>query len=240
MDEFWTRLVREPYIVTETPLYLVLYKPPRMHTVPLSNNKGNSLLDWVVVRFPEVREISGHKEIEGGILHRLDFETQGLLLCARTAETFQTFFNQQKSGNIIKEYEAVSHMGCTEILPGFPPSPAASVPEIESAFRPFGEGRKAVRPVLPHDTRHKTDNLYRTEILSCIESEGRAFFNLRINKGFRHQIRCHLAWIGRPILNDDLYGSASSSGPGFLALRASAISFIDPSTSFRLRISAAK
>ena len=246
MEEFWIKPAMEPHIVTETATYLVLYKPPRMHTVPLHPGKENTLLDWVALHFPEVRKIWGHKEIEGGLLHRLDYETQGLVLCARTAEAFGAFSGQQYSGNIIKEYEAVCHTDCTRILPGFPSRPEAfdkTSAVIESAFRPFGEGRKAVRPVLPGDANHKKDVLYRTEIVSCTESGDRAFFDLRMSKGFRHQIRCHLSWIGRPILNDGLYGleaerAALSESSGFLALRASAISFSDPETNFRLRISA--
>ena len=248
MEEFWINPALTPHIVTETASYLVLYKPPRMHTVPLHPGKENTLLDWVALRFPEVRKIWGYKEIEGGLLHRLDYETQGLVLCARTAEAFRAFTNQQNSGDIIKEYEAVCRSDYTQILPGFPPGSAAfnkTGAVIESAFRPFGEGRKAVRPVLPGDANHKRDVLYHTEIVSCTESGDRAFFDLRMSKGFRHQIRCHLAWIGWPILNDDLYGlgvdkEASTEDSGYLALRASAISFSDPDTNFRLRISAVK
>jgi 23S rRNA pseudouridine1911/1915/1917 synthase len=52
---------------------------------------------------------------------------------------------------------------------------------------------------------------------------------LRISKGFRHQIRCHLAWLGRPILNDALYGGMAF-GNGCLALRACSLAFADPAT----------
>jgi 23S rRNA pseudouridine1911/1915/1917 synthase len=69
-------------------------------------------------------------------------------------------------------------------------------------------------------------------------------FNLRIRRGFRHQIRCHLAWIGKPILYDTLYGgedpqgragSSNSPAPGDekkrpIALRALAVYFFDPAT----------
>jgi 23S rRNA pseudouridine1911/1915/1917 synthase len=51
-----------------------------------------------------------------------------------------------------------------------------------------------------------------------------------LKRGFRHQIRCHLAWTGFPILNDPVYGGAESaeSAQGFLALSAAGLFFEDP------------
>ena len=57
-----------------------------------------------------------------------------------------------------------------------------------------------------------------------------------IVKGFRHQIRSHLTWLGMSILNDDLYGG-ERRGKGFLALRASSITFNDPSSGEELSYS---
>ena len=104
--------------------------------------------------------------------------------------------------------------------------------KIESAFRPYGPGRKEVRPVLSNISKNENQGeLYVTEILENqpVSDTGILSFRLRISKGFRHQIRCHLAWLGAPILNDSLYGGPSS-GKGLLALRAASITFTDPSS----------
>jgi 23S rRNA pseudouridine1911/1915/1917 synthase len=53
-----------------------------MHSVPLKNG-GDTLLDWYAGIFPPVMDMCGRKEGEGGLLHRLDFETQGLVLFAK-------------------------------------------------------------------------------------------------------------------------------------------------------------
>ena len=114
---------------------------------------------------------------------------------------------------------------------------------IESYFRPYGPGRKSVRPVIEDGKKHKEiakDNggFYKTEIINiedACEGFGR-IFTLRIKRGFRHQIRCHLCWAGFPIKNDPLYSSKqpenSSDGkpalPAALALRAHAVFFYDP------------
>jgi 23S rRNA pseudouridine1911/1915/1917 synthase len=245
MKDFFSFSSMEPRIVSETSSCLVLYKPPKMHTAPLRAGKGNTLLDWAACRFPEIQKIKGRKEIEGGLVHRLDYETQGLVLCARTEEAFQMLALEQQSGNIVKEYDAVCHSSSCQNQLGFPPLPAeysliqnGSVMEnafcIESAFRSFGKGRSEVRPVLQKDTRHKTSALYRTEILLHENDGTKLFLRIRIRKGFRHQIRCHLAWLGLPILNDSLYGNCDESG--FLALRASSIK-INPNLPLRQKYS---
>jgi 23S rRNA pseudouridine1911/1915/1917 synthase len=187
-------------------------------------------MDWVFSRFPGIAAVRGHGENQGGLLHRLDYETRGLVLIARTSEAFTALAAQQARGEFIKEYEALSGTG--EPFPGFPPRPfSGRIRYIESAFRPYGKGQRAVRPLPPERGGEKP--LYRTEILSCGEGpEKTGLFRLRLARGFRHQIRCHLAWIGRPLLNDPLYGGPPFPG-GFLALRACALVFTDPLTGER-------
>ncbi|MDR2718742.1 MAG: RNA pseudouridine synthase, partial [Treponema sp.] len=72
---------------------------------------------------------------------------------------------------------------------------------------------------------------YKTEVIGVAKKqlgshEELYLFPVRLRRGFRHQIRCHLAWIGFPVLNDPLYGKAD--GSGFLALRATGLFFADP------------
>jgi 23S rRNA pseudouridine1911/1915/1917 synthase len=210
-----------------------------MHTAPLKQGESATLLAWIAAHFPEVLQVQGRniqgdktqgrKTIEGGLLHRLDYETQGLVLLARTDEALTALAAQQEKNEIVKEYDAVSAYTAGAALPGFPPYPELTstddscIPEgtiIESAFRPFGKGRKAVRPVNKGETR------YTTKICAVIQEGDKQFFRISITRGFRHQIRCHLAWIKRPLLNDPMYGGNCDGI--FLALRASALSFADP------------
>jgi 23S rRNA pseudouridine1911/1915/1917 synthase len=155
---------------------------------------------------------------------------------------------QQEGGNIAKEYVSlVSRPG--KILPGFPPPPKAPSPQalapgpfpclVESPFRAWGPGRKAVRPGLSGTAGGRKlafdrGSPYRTRILEWREeaapffgTEGLKVCRAGIFRGFRHQIRCHLAWLGFPILNDTFYGGAEA-GDGVLALRACSIAFDDP------------
>jgi 23S rRNA pseudouridine1911/1915/1917 synthase len=214
-----------PRILVEEKDYLVVYKPPRMHSAPLARSHGENLLEWCAAGFPEVSGLPGRQKGEGGLLHRLDYETRGLMLFARTVKGMDALLEQQREGKIIKEYDAIT-IANNAGLPGFPQAPVSQT-RITSAFRPYGKGRRVVRPVLSDKGK-----LYVTEILENNPGpDGTNSLRLRIVNGFRHQIRCHLAWLGFPILNDEQYGGCGysvSGGDGFLALRASVISFYDP------------
>jgi 23S rRNA pseudouridine1911/1915/1917 synthase len=239
-----------PKTVDLKPGYLVVYKPPRMHSVFLKNQYGRegreeTLLDWCSRHYPEVAEVTGRNPWEGGILHRLDYETEGLVLFARTQEAMDSFLVQQQEGRFSKVYGTLS-AGIKEKFPGYPPSPLMesfpiSAPPlvIESGFRPYGRGRKTVRPVIKPDAA--PEKIYRTGILSVERLKDFTAFRVWIQRGFRHQIRCHLAWLGFPLVNDPLYGGAIFRGykplgggdalptvQPFLALRAQGISFDDP------------
>jgi 23S rRNA pseudouridine1911/1915/1917 synthase len=242
---------KEPFVLEDAEDFAVVYKPPNMHCARQGRG-GPALLDWYGGIYPPVLKLAGRQKGEGGLMHRLDFQTQGLVLFAKTQRAFEHFLALQDAGKITKEYSALCVKSNPpspgiQSLPGFPPPPCiSSFPAlVESYFRPFGPGRKSVRPVLderayPEVAKNK-GAFYRTEIESAAEAprdDGHgAYYNfcVKITRGFRHQIRCHLAWIGYPIVNDALYGQAASldSMPEkavektFLALCASGLSFSD-------------
>jgi 23S rRNA pseudouridine1911/1915/1917 synthase len=224
----------KPYVLDETDDFAVVFKPPRMHCAPLKTG-GDTLLDWYAGMCPAVMDISGRKEGEGGLLHRLDFETQGLVLFAKNQSTVDYMRTLQEQGNFIKEYSAICQKSVS-INATYPPPPELCLREgsaIESYFRPFGPGRKEVRPVTSaaQDRKNRYEiaqdqgGYYRTEIVNVIEDEYYTL-SLRLRRGFRHQLRCHLAWIGCPVQNDPVYGA--SPADGFLSLRSHAIFFTDP------------
>jgi 23S rRNA pseudouridine1911/1915/1917 synthase len=230
---------KEPYVLDETDDFAVLFKPPKMHSVPLAKKSGDTLLDWYAHIFPGAVDL----------LHRLDFETHGLALAAKNLKAYEFLKAAQDRDEFIKEYSAVCiNSARVSSIPasGFPPPPfstdefSSEKPlVIESYFRPFGPGRKQVRPVIEDGKKHRElakdrGGFYRTGIIAKTGD----VFTVRIKRGFRHQIRCHLCWIGCPILNDPLYRfqlneeavSDNEPAAGILALRAHALFFPDPSS----------
>jgi 23S rRNA pseudouridine1911/1915/1917 synthase len=231
-------ILNRPCIIEETNDFAVVFKPPKMHSAMLKQKGGSTLIEWYSAQSPPVFDL----------MHRLDFETHGLVLLAKTIESFEFFKALQDKSEFVKEYSAVCANAVSAdsvSAEGFPPPPDIGrfdpSPEkpftIESYFRPYGPGRKLVRPVINDGKKHKeiaTDKggFYKTEII-CVNGN---VFTVRIRRGFRHQIRCHLCWIGFPILNDPLYNqvSVNNQAPAEpdqnLALCAHALFFIDPSS----------
>jgi len=244
--------MNKPYIIDETEDFAVVFKPAKMHTKPhqptRTNDIKDTLLDWFAEKSSSVLDV----------MHRLDYETHGLVLIAKNEKSFNYFKDLQDQDKFVKEYSAIcqglDNATNSTPLSGFPSVPSASLRlcenkikeylpalpyVIESYFRPYGPGRKLVRPVVEDGKKHKEiakdkGGFYKTEIIdiSGLSSETSCcVFTVRIRRGFRHQIRCHLCWIGFPIQNDPLYfGTQQQPSAGTLALRAHALNFNDPAT----------
>jgi 23S rRNA pseudouridine1911/1915/1917 synthase len=231
--------------------FILVYKPPKMHS---GSGKGKSLVEWCAENIKLAETDKG----EFGLIHRLDYETHGLVLFARNQNAFNKFFEQQQMGGIVKEYEAL--ISCAqEQKDGFPVFDkdilnfSTDAPQtIKSIFRPYGQGRKEVRPVIENALRSSAAKkkagrkIYTTKIIEVRSTAIDDIKHIRvtIQQGFRHQIRCHLAWAGFPVLNDPVYGGKYYSGllngkeeaaQDILALRAKGISFIDPESGEKLR-----
>jgi 23S rRNA pseudouridine1911/1915/1917 synthase len=159
---------------------------------------------------------------------------------ARTQDALEALQEQQQRGSLVKEYGLLADPVPQALLPGFPsPGPASpsSTPPfaVESGFRPYGPGKRAVRPVIPNSGFPKKrlrialdrGRPYKTEILERQNAGGALYFRVRIARGFRHQIRCHLSWLGHPALGDGLYGQPGE-GEQPLMLKAQGLSFLDP------------
>lgn len=222
-----------PCIFRETDHWALLVKPHGMPTAPLKSDERGTLLSWFLTISPESRKVIGRKPIEHGLVHRLDTDTYGFVLVAKTQEALDFFIDIQQNGHLVKTYRAF----CAGI-PVFDGSIRVgqlirnTIPvSISSQFRAFGPGRKQVRPVFRED-RHHDDNgtTYTTTILS-LESASINTIECKeiacsLKAGFRHQVRVHLCALGYPIIGDPLYNESYHAPP--MQLYADGICFIDP------------
>jgi 23S rRNA pseudouridine1911/1915/1917 synthase len=234
---------------------IVADKPAGMHTAPLSPGDSGTLLELVMQSFPEVGALPGIKAVEPGLVHRLDRETSGLVVVARTAGAFDALRRSFASGEARKDYTAAC---ADDGQPGgTPPRPSKDLPadayprrhlvdydgretpatlRIESRFAPYGPGRRMVRPVLAGERSAKllaaaSPELYCTEARILERRGGRALLSAWIRKGFRHQVRAHLAFLGFPILGDPFYGAVVPTGfASRMYLHAARIELAHPAT----------
>ena len=226
-------MITDTRLIFEGPDTLVYWKESGIPTVPLKSTiDGRTLLSIAAAAYPEIRCCHGENPWEGGVIHRLDNPTRGLVLIARSQRAYNALMQQQKKDMITKEYLASTSSG-RAFDDGFEPFPLFPIEDapaaITSYFRSFGPGGKSVRPVLLNE-RHKKGRVYTTEVIP--EDDG--VFRCTISRGFRHQIRSHLAWAGHPILGDVQYGGKESE---IFGLEAISISYIEPCSGRRLTIS---
>lgn len=211
-------------ILHSTSDFVVAVKKAGVHSAPLKADDTDSALSFIAQDFPQVLTVRGKKEVEGGLIHRIDYDTAGLLLFALNQDFYNHMMACQDEGLFKKGYRAYCQYqkNCTELLGGFPPLPVSlnfsadhQACTVESSFRAFGPGRKQVRPVTEQSgkfsqrkaggSKQGSSSIYSTEF-SITKTHGKNFVvEASITKGYRHQVRCHLAWCGLPIIRDPLY-----------------------------------
>ena len=219
--------------------FVVIYKPSHLATAPLQEGEDCALTQAVQL-FPQIKQVKGKKQIEYGLMHRLDTETEGLLLIATTQSAYDALWKSQTLGNFVKSY----HAFCDALTPksedAFPPCPIAlSVKDspqtvcLTSRFRAYGKGARQVRPVIEESGKYQkkkaSDKVYTTKI-TLFQSALGIEAECSISSGYRHQVRCHLAWLGFPVQNDKLYNSLAGETTKELKFKASAFSFPHPLT----------
>lgn len=240
-------IINEP---NEENPFIVIYKPKGLPSAPLSKDE-NSAISQTCALFPEVKNIVGRKQIEYGLLHRIDTETDGLLLIADNQIAYDFLLNAQQSGKFVKKYSALCEYEeqYAKTMQGFPKSPFVVndhllanpfTTTVSSSFRPYGFHRVEVRPVTKESNRAalKETNWteYETKITLMKINDISIKATCEINKGFRHQVRCHLAWICTPVFGDKLYNPLSKENETML-FSAREIQFPHPITGENIVIS---
>jgi len=250
------KIIKEP---TEELPFAVIYKPKALASAPITAEDKDNAFYQAAELFPKLLEVQGKKAIEHGLLHRLDTATDGLLLIAASQDFYDYMLCEQEEGRFIKYYKAsckLDNNNCRE-LGGFPiecpavsgwlPNPPAPKADfhpfvIESYFRAFGKGGKEVRPVTEKSGMAALKKvgklkLYKTELVTLENCGESVNVVCKISQGFRHQVRCHLAWAGLPIINDPIYNAKSLGTSEPLQFSATALEFINPKDGKLLKFS---
>ncbi|MEO0511866.1 MAG: RluA family pseudouridine synthase [Planctomycetota bacterium] len=202
---------------------LVVEKPPGRVTLPGRGHETDSLLNGLFVDHAAALQRLG-KERSFGVMHRLDRETSGLVMVAKSIEAYDALDTQLRAGGIAKFYYAVVKRAPNK------PVGAIDRPLVEyqgEARTPLGQRAEKLKLVRVASSGKRSTTAYR--VLSS--SEGGALLECRAVTGRLHQVRAHLASIRCPVLGDRFYANAAvADAAPRLALHAHRIVLTHPVT----------
>ena len=188
---------------------IVLRKPAGLVVHPGNGNRDGTLLNALLHHHPPIGELP-----RAGIVHRLDKDTSGLMVVAKTLEAHTDLVRQLAARSVTREYLAVARGDVARAT--IVDAPIGRHPVQRTAMAVVARGRPA-----------------RTHV-DVVERFGSAtLLRCRLETGRTHQIRVHLAAIGHPLLGDPAYGGRKpSSALAFTrqALHAARLGLVHPAT----------
>jgi 23S rRNA pseudouridine1911/1915/1917 synthase len=206
-------------IVWEDDHVLVVDKPAGLVVHPGAGHRRGTLAAGVLAHAPATARVGGARR--PGIVHRLDKDTSGLLVIAKTPEAWEALTRALAARRVTRRYLAVV-AGRVEAEAGTIDRPIGRHPRWRQrmAVRPPGQGRPAV-------THYRVLERFRRH----------TWLELRLETGRTHQIRVHMASVGHPVVGDETYGRGRARSPvplGGLALHAAGLEFAHPVSGERL------
>ena len=201
-------------IVYEDDHLLVVNKPKGMVVHPAAGNDSGTLVNALLYHCGD-RLSSINGVIRPGIVHRIDKDTSGLLVTAKTDEAHRGLSEQLKDHSMTRFYRAVVYNNFKE------PEGTVDAPlgrdrknRLRMAVVPASQGRRAV-----------------THYRQLDHAKGFSLLECRLETGRTHQIRVHMAYIHHPLLGDPVYGPKKTVyGADTQMLHAGTLGFLHPVT----------
>ncbi len=201
---------------------LVINKPVGLIVHPDGRTKEESVSEWFVSKYPEAKEVgepilqsSGQEIVRPGVVHRIDRETSGCLILAKTKQAHAILKEQFQTHEIEKTYHLFVH-GDVKDDRGTINLP---IGKSVSDFRKYSAQRGA--------KGEKRDAITFFQVLKRAPELGVTLVEAKPQTGRTHQIRVHFQALQRPIVGDNLYAVGKPKLLGFerLGLHAYKVAF---------------
>ncbi len=200
----------------------VIHKPAGMVVHPGAGNTTHTLVNALLYHFKGLSSIGGVER--PGIVHRLDKDTEGLMVIAKNDSAHNLLAKEFQSRNVVKKYEA--------IVTGKPSTPTDIINRAIDRHPQYGhkmtvrdDGREAITHYTLKEVWHTQQGVF-------------SRLHIRILTGRTHQIRVHLSSLGLPIVGDKLYSKKwEKYNVPYMLLASTYLEFAHPSTGQHLQFS---
>lgn len=195
---------------------LVISKDQNMVVHPGAGNSNNTLVNALIYRYPQIVNVGD--EERPGIVHRLDKDTSGLMMVAKTQRAYESLVNQFKDSLVEKKYLAIVE-GKIE-------------PEIY-IDEPIGRDQR-------NRIKFTVTNINSKEARTLLKPikifDNYTLVDIKLETGRTHQIRVHMRYIGHPILGDLIYGNKNKFKIDKQMLHSYSLTFKHPFTNQKIKI----
>ena len=210
-------------VVVEDPAFVVVEKPAGLVVHPGAGHRHGTLIAGLLARYPELAllgSLDGAAPHRPGVVQRLDRGTSGVLVVARTPEAYASLRDQLGARTVERAYLALVEGDVVDER-GVIDAPIGRSTRTPTKMAVRAGGR-------PARTRYEVRR----------RMAGRTLLELHLESGRTHQIRVHLAAIGRPVVNDPRYGRRREPAlaEGRVFLHATALAFDHPTTGARVEV----